>query len=98
MELTELFKEAHDKVVKNAPNFITGFIILLIGLWLIKVLRTRLRLRMSRNKIHSSLQPFILSLTITSLYVLSLILVRNIVGLEMAIFTPIIGGVTEDMV
>lgn len=97
MELTKFFHEAYDDIIKIAPKFVTGLIILLIGLWLIKILRTRLRTRMGRNKIHSSLQPFILSLTITSLYVLLIILVMNIVGLEMSIFTTIIGGFTVAM-
>jgi len=97
MELTKFYHEAYGWIYVIAPKFITGLIILLIGLWLIKILRTRLRLRMSRNKVHSSLQPFILSLTITSLYVLLIILVMNIVGLEMTIFTTIIGGFTVAM-
>jgi len=97
MELTKFFHEAYADIVKIAPKLVTGLIILLIGLWLIKILRTRLRTRMGRNKIHSSLQPFILSLTITSLYVLLIILVMNIVGLEMSIFTTIIGGFTVAM-
>ena len=97
MELTKYYHEAYDWLIRQAPDFIFGLIILLIGLWLIRILRTRLRLRMSRNKIHSSLQPFILSLTITSLYVLLIILVMNIVGLEMTVFTTIIGGFTVAM-
>ena len=56
------------------------------------MLRTRLRAQMSRKKIHSSLQPFFLSLTITSLYVLLLIVVMNVIGLELTVFTTIIGA------
>jgi small conductance mechanosensitive channel len=97
MELTKFYHQAYDWIYTAAPKFLIGLIILLLGLWLIKILRTRLRLRMSRNKVHSSLQPFILSLTITSLYVLLIILVMNIVGLEMTIFTTIIGGFTVAM-
>ncbi|MGZ4008061.1 MAG: mechanosensitive ion channel family protein [Mucilaginibacter sp.] len=47
---------------------------------------------MSRNKIHSSLQPFFLSLTITGLYVLLVITVMQIIGLELTVFTTIIGA------
>src|ERR1700744_6142282 len=97
MELTKFYHEAYGWIYTIAPKFITGLIILFIGLWLIKILRTRLRLRMSRNKVHSSLQPFILSLTITSLYVLLIILVMNIIGLEMTVFTSIITGFTVAM-
>ena len=47
---------------------------------------------MSKRKIHSSLQPFLLSLTITTLYVLLIILVMSIVGFQLTIFTTIIGA------
>lgn len=94
MKLTKFYDKAYDWIFAEGPKLIVGLIILLMGLWLIKILRTRLRTRMSRNKIHSSLQPFILSLSITSLYVLLLILVMNIIGLQLTIFTTIIGGFT----
>ncbi len=94
MELTKFYHQAYDSIIKIAPNFIIGLIILLTGLWLIKILRTRLRLRMSKRKVHSSLQPFFLSLTVTSLYILLIILVMNIIGLEMSVFTTVIGGFT----
>jgi len=74
------------------PKLIFGLIILLIGLWIIKILRARLRTRMLRRQIHSSLQPFFLSLTITTLYVLLIILVMTIVGFQLTIFTTVIGA------
>jgi small conductance mechanosensitive channel len=62
------------------------------GLWFIRFLRSRLKLRMSQRKVHSSLQPFFLSLTITSLYILLIIVVMNIIGFQLTIFTTIIGA------
>ena len=47
---------------------------------------------MSNRKVHSSLQPFFLSLSITALYVLLIITVMNIIGFELTIFTTIIGA------
>jgi len=47
---------------------------------------------MTKRQVHSSLQPFFLSLTITGLYVLLVILVMSIIGWEMSIFTTIIGA------
>jgi len=92
MKLTKLYDKAYDWLLDIGPKIIVGLIILFIGIWLIRMLRTRLRAQMSRKKIHSSLQPFFLSLTITSLYVLLLIVVMNIIGLELTVFTTIIGA------
>ena len=92
MKLTKLYDKAYDWILDIGPKIIVGLIILFIGLWLIRMLRTRLRAQMLKKKVHSSLQPFFLSLTITSLYVLLIIVVMNIVGLELTVFTTIIGA------
>ncbi|WP_121812580.1 mechanosensitive ion channel family protein [Mucilaginibacter kameinonensis] len=92
MKLDEFYTQFHHWLINRGPNYVGGLIIFFIGLWFIKFLRARLRLRMMKRGIHSSLQPFFLSLTITALYVLLIIWVMNIIGLEMSIFTTIIGA------
>ncbi|QTE34924.1 mechanosensitive ion channel [Mucilaginibacter gossypii] len=92
MKLDEFYIEFHHWLINRGPNYVGGLIIFFIGLWFIKFLRARLRMRMMKRGIHSSLQPFFLSLTITALYVLLIIWVMNIIGLEMSIFTTIIGA------
>jgi len=92
MKLTKFYDKAYDWVLDIGPKIIIGLIILFIGLWLIKVLTGRLRAQMSKRKIHSSLQPFFLSLTITSLYILLIILVMSIIGFQLTIFTTVIGA------
>ena len=82
----------HVWLITKGPKYVAGIIIFFIGLWFIRFLRTRLRDRMLKRGVHSSLQPFFLSLTITSLYVLLVIWVMNIMTWEMTIFTTIIGA------
>lgn len=92
MLLDEYYTQFHHWLVNRGPSYLGGIIIFFIGLWFIKWLRNRLRMRMARRQVHSSLQPFFLSLTITALYVLLVIWVMNIIGWEMTIFTTIIGA------
>jgi small conductance mechanosensitive channel len=92
MEVKEFYQMFHVWLITKGPKYVAGIIIFFIGLWLIRFLRTRLRDRMLKRGIHSSLQPFFLSLTITSLYVLLVIWVMNIMTWEMTIFTTIIGA------
>ncbi|WP_183564496.1 mechanosensitive ion channel family protein [Mucilaginibacter sp. SP1R1] len=92
MEVKGYYQDLHKWLVANGPKYIGGLIIFLIGLWVIRFLRSRLRNRMLKRGIHSSLQPFFLSLTITTLYVLLIIWVMNFIGWEMTIFTTIIGA------
>ncbi|OOQ58477.1 mechanosensitive ion channel family protein [Mucilaginibacter pedocola] len=92
MELKEFYKEFHVWLIHRGPSYAAGILLFFAGLWFIRFLKSRLRSRMDRNQVHSSLQPFILSLSITALYVLLIITVMNIVGFELTIFTTIIGA------
>jgi len=92
MKLEKIYDRLYNWLVLNGPNVIIALIVLVIGLWVIKMLRSRIRQRMSRRKVHSSLQPFFLSLSITGLYVLLIIAVMEIVNIHITIFTTIIGA------
>jgi small conductance mechanosensitive channel len=92
MKIEEFYKEFHIWLVNNGPKYLFGIVFFFIGLWFIRFLRARLRERMAKRDVNSSLQPFLLSLSITSLYVLLIITVMNIVGFELTIFTTIIGA------
>ena len=92
MKVDEFYLTIHKWIIENWAHYVVGSLILVIGLWLIKFLRGRLRARMVNSKVNSSLHPFILSLTITSLYVLLVIVVINIMGYQLTIFTTIIGA------
>jgi len=87
-----LYDRAWDWLLYEGPKLVAGLILLLIGLWLIKLLRLHIRNRMLKKQVHSSLQPFFLSLIITALYVLLIISVMATVGFELSIFTTIIGA------
>ena len=94
LSLHYLYEKSIDWAIAHGPSFTFGIIVLAIGLWLIRVISSRLRSRMTRQQVHSSLQPFFLSVSITSLYILLIILVMNLIGFPLDIFTTIIGGFT----
>ena len=92
MRLQKYYDQVYDWLLINGTRLIVGFIILIIGLRIIRFLRTRLRDRMSKRKVHSSLQPFFLSLVITGLYIALIILVFYIIGFPLSLFSTIIGS------
>jgi small conductance mechanosensitive channel len=94
MELHEFYNQAYQWLIINGSKLLIGLIVLLVGLKLIKLFTVRIRARMSKRQVHSSLQPFFLSLTITALYVLLIILVLNILGYPLTVFSTILGGFT----
>jgi len=92
MKLEKFYDRAFNWLYANGPDLVIAIIIFFIGLWFIKFLRSRIRNRMSKRKVHSSLQPFFLSLSITGLYILLIIAVLEIVGVHLTVFTTIIGA------
>lgn len=94
MKLESYLKVAEAWLLVHGINFLLSLAVLFIGLKVIGFLSSRLRGRMSRNKIHSSLQPFFLSLAVTALYIALILGVLNINGFELNTFASILGGAT----
>jgi len=92
MKLEEFYTEFHHWLITRGPTYISGILIFLIGLWFIRLLKTRMRNRMRNRKVHSSLQPFFLSLTITALYVVLTLSVFSIIGWELSFLSAIIAS------
>lgn len=92
MELKEFYHDAHVWLVNNGPGFIVGILIFFVGLWFIKFLRSLLTKRMHKHAVHSSLQPFFLSLSITALYVLLGISTLSVMGYPITIFATLVGA------
>lgn len=92
MKLEEFYHQFHLWLVANGQNYVFGLIVLLTGFWAIKLFKNRMRARLDRNQVDSSLRPFFLSLTITALYVLLILSVFRIIGFELTVFSTIIGA------
>lgn len=93
-EYTKAYDKAVDWVISNGPGIIVGLIILFVGLWLIRLLKTRIRAQMSKREIHSSLQPFFLSVSIIGLNILLIVTVMQIMGFGISLFTTVLGAFT----
>jgi small conductance mechanosensitive channel len=92
--LHDLYITAYQWLIIHGLTLVLGVAVLIIGLKVIKFLGVRIRNRLSKREVHSSLQPFFLSLAITALYVLLLIWVMTIVGIPFTAFATILGGFT----
>ncbi|WP_158825268.1 mechanosensitive ion channel family protein [Mucilaginibacter lacusdianchii] len=92
--ITDLYNKAYLWVVNNGPKLLIGIVVFFIGLSLISFLRRWMTRRMAHKKVHSSLQPFFLSLSITGLHMVLVIVVMEIMGIELTIFTAILSAAT----
>jgi small conductance mechanosensitive channel len=92
MKLEKFYDQVYYWLVSRGIKVVAGLIIFFIGIWLIKIIRSRLRARMNKTQVNSSIQPFILSLVIPALYVFLTLFVVDIIGFQITIFTTIIGA------
>jgi small conductance mechanosensitive channel len=91
MKFQTFYDELPKWSVDYGSRLAKGIIILVIGIWVIRLLKKLVIGQMSKREIHSSLQPFFLSLTITGLNILLFYEVLDTVGIPMTIFTTVIG-------
>ena len=89
-----LYNAAYSWLLLHGAVLLISIIVLLIGLRVIKFIGTRLRDRITRKQVHSSLQPFFLSLTLTALYILLIIGVAAINDISISSFSAVLGGFT----
>lgn len=94
MKIQYMYDQAYLWAITKGPTIIIGLIVFLIGLRLIGWLRKWMTNRMASRQIHSSLQPFFLSLSITALHMVLIVVVMEIMGLELTIFTAILSAAT----
>jgi len=92
--LHDLYNAAYSWLLLRGSVLVISIIVLLIGLRIIKFIGTRIRGRMTKRKVHSSLQPFFLSLALTALYILLIIGVAAINGISISAFNAVLGGFT----
>ncbi|RZM25811.1 MAG: mechanosensitive ion channel family protein, partial [Pedobacter sp.] len=69
-------------------------LVLLIGLWLIKLVSKWLHSGLNKHEIDPSLKPFFISLSIIVLRILLVIGVMPIFGVEMTVFATLVGGLS----
>lgn len=93
MKLDQFYNKAYTWILSAGPSFLLGIAILIVGFWLIKLISRWLTAHMYKKDIDPSLTPFLLSLSVTTLRVLLIISVMQIVGIQMTVFAALIGAI-----
>lgn len=93
MEWQKFYDKAYSWILNIGPRILIAIVILIIGLWLIRLIKKGMYRHMERKEFDASLQPFLVSLIITALQVLLGLALMQILGLQMTIFTALIGAI-----
>ena len=92
LSLNQWYDHAVTLVLTYGPRIVLGMVILIVGEWLIRFLKKRLTRRMDHKNFHSTLRPFFQSLIFTSLQVLLLLVIMQIIGIQLTVFTALIAA------
>lgn len=92
MKPEEFYHQFHIWLVANGQNYIFGLVVFILGYLVIRFVKMRLRARMARNSVHSTLRPFFQSLTIIGLYVLLILTVFRIINFELSFLSAIVAS------
>jgi len=94
MDLNKFYEQAQAWIIRVGPRILIAIVVLFIGLWLIKLIKRWTRNALHNRSVSSTLVPFLLNLVITALYVLLVLLLMQILGIQMTLFAAIVGGLS----
>lgn len=91
------FKTTTDQLVSilinYAPRIVSAIVILILGFWIIKLIVRKLRSVLVKGEMDSSWAPFFASATNVILYILLILSVASIIGIQTASFVAILGAI-----
>ena len=87
------YDKFYDWLIEKGPSLLLGILVLVLGLWLIRVFSKWMEARLKNKKVNSSLKPFFLSVSVMVLRILLIILVMQILGIGLTIFAALIGAI-----
>lgn len=92
MNVDKLYAHAYDWLIKYGPRFLIGVLVLIVGLWLIRILIGLIKGHMHKKDVEPTVRPFLMSLLSVSLRVLLIIVVMQIMGMQLTLFTALVGA------
>lgn len=93
MNLDTLYSKVVDWSLTNGPRVLLALLVLVIGQWLLKLIRKWTKKSLQRQSLDPSLRPFLVSVLITTLQVLLILGVMQILGIQMTVFAALIGAI-----
>lgn len=92
MNLDKFYDKANNWVLTVGPRILVGIGVILLGLWLIGIVKKWMNHHLLKKDITSSIRPFLVNLIVTTLQVLLVLGFMQIVGIQMTVFAAAIGA------
>lgn len=92
MNAQKLYDQAARWLLNYGPRVLSAIIILLVGLWLIRLVKKWLGHHLLQRDVNSSIRPFLINVIVIFSQVLLIIGLMQIIGLQLTVFTAVIGA------
>jgi len=87
----EFYEHIYSWLISYVPRFLIGILILLGGLWLIKILLNQLLLKLHAKEVDPTLKPFLMSMIGIALRISLVVGVMEIMGFQTTLFATLLG-------
>ncbi len=92
MDVEKFYSRFVEWFVHQAPRILLGILILIFGIWLIKVLAHWIKRKIDKKDWDPTLEMFLSNLIVMALQVLLILLVIQVMGLQMTLFAALVGA------
>lgn len=92
MNSEQIINQAYDIVLNYGPNLVAAILVLIFGLWIVKIISNWIGNILAKRNVDPSLTPFLKSLINTLLKAMLAISVLGMLGVEMTSFVAILGA------
>jgi small conductance mechanosensitive channel len=92
-DIHQLSDKLYTWLLTVGPRVLVGILILVMGQWVLKMLKKWLTRLLHKKDLDASLRPFLFSLIVTVFQVLLVLTVMQILGIQMTVFAALIGGI-----
>ncbi|MES2704885.1 MAG: mechanosensitive ion channel family protein [Bacteroidota bacterium] len=91
-QVVRFYDKALDWALVFGPKLILAILLLVFGLWAIRLIRRKVISSMDKKDVHSSLRPFFESLIFTALYVALFFFIMQVLGIQLTVFAAVIAA------
>lgn len=92
MNWDKFYNQAYMWILTVGPKIILGIIVVVLGLWFIRMAKKWLNGHLLRRDVTSSVRPFLVNLITITLQILLVLGFMQIVGIQMTIFAAAVGA------
>jgi len=92
MNIDDFFERIADWFLHQAPRILLGLLILIFGMWLIRLVGAWIKRKIDQKEWDPTLEMFLSNLITMGLRILLVLLVIQVMGLQMTLFAALVGS------